>query len=145
MIQNNGTEGVDDTVAELMMPMAMSWPQHSVVCLSLWLKKMSVSKEKADFMTILNQNGQEWLGVGIFYDTTIQQTILSLTGVLEMQGKGISDVIPVRRWHHICLEIDMANQVLAVAMTGNIVIEKRTFMNNKQPPTNIQVVDNVNI
>ena len=106
---------------------------------------MSISKfhehirqSNRQMITINNDDNTFWLGIGLSYNK-FNKLALSLGGILDRRGKGIDNVIPVRTWHHICIEIDLNNQTLSAALDGITVIENTAFRNMIPAPSSIQV------
>ena len=89
-------------------------------------------------ITINNDDQQFWLGIGMNYNKFNKLT-LSLGGILDRGGRGIDNVIPVRTWHHICIEIDLNNRTLSAALDGNMVTENTAFKTRIPAPSSIQV------
>ena len=129
-------------IAQLMMPLAQPFPSNSVLCVSVWQKR--ILEERYDmasniFLSIQNEKGDEWLGIGLIYDKVSYVMKLFTVGATEEESDGLADFIPVRTWHHICLHIDLNNQTLSAAINGFLVMQNKTLYSNATAPTKIQV------
>ena len=144
-IKHDGRPDIE--IAVLNNPSALKFPVNSVTCISVWPLKMATDRlegyDTERFLTLLNDDGEEWLGLGLYFDMKARKMVLYTSGVLDTEGKGLSEFIPVQSWHHVCMEIDMLNQTVAIAVNGILVIENQIFDMKFQQPTIIQVSSNL--
>ena len=129
-------------IAQLMMPVAQPFPNNSVLCVSVWQKRILDGRyDMASniFLSIQNEEGDEWLGIGLIYDKVSYVMKLLTTGATEGESDSLAGFIPVRTWHHICLHIDLNNQTLSAAVNGFLVMQGKMFDSNITAPSMIQV------
>ena len=129
----------EDRIAVLNTDSPLQLTDDFIICISVWAQELRTRLLQTDiFFLIMNDKRELWLALGLYFNAATRKMFLFTKGELSIQGSGLEQFIPIRSWHHICLEIDPNNQMATFAMNGITVAEKQHFGNSTMPPTLIK-------
>ena len=140
VIQTDERNAVEqDLIASSSLPAPRALPSKPILCIAINSKIMPEESERYHFLTIRNDDHDLWLGIGMYYNIHKKELILYVSGVLNIDGRGLGNTIPIRKWHHICVQNDLEEQSISVAINGVAVINNEGYDNLVRAPTEIHV------
>ena len=102
------------------------------ICASVWC---TVVEGGCNFMAWSHSRGL------VLFDLVYDNgTKLEIEGFPLPEGArfGLDDV-PIRKWHHICIELNQGEKYVSVAMNGLMLANKLSFEADLDFPRNLQV------
>ena len=109
------------------------FPLELTICVSVWC---TVVEGGCNFMAWAHTEGLVLFD--IIYDNG---TKLEIEGFLLPEGGRFAlDDVPIRKWHHICIELNQEENYVSVAMNGLMLANKLSFEADLNFPRNLQVV-----
>ena len=132
-------DSYEDEIAVLNAETPLPLTDDFIICISVWATELLTRRvQQAIFFGIFNDKAQLWLALGLYFNAADGKMFFFTYGEVSIGGIGLKQFIPIRTWHHICLQIDPNNQMATFAINGITVADKKPFGNSTLPPTFIQ-------